>query len=122
MNHDLSNNRLAQMGLGIPPPPPTALVNGLVLVAGLWYSERHIQLDGYYFKNCRFDNCVLYTATGNFEMERCKLDHCTQSFYDPSLRTVKLFLSPYSDLPASLGSMLPEKFADGTISILRTTA
>ena len=41
---------------------------------GLWFNERHIWLDGYNFKRCRFDKCIIIAGTHNFELEDCYVD------------------------------------------------
>ena len=41
---------------------------------GLWFYEKVIFIDGYVFKNCRFDKCTLAAKTPHFRIENCLID------------------------------------------------
>ena len=47
---------------------------GRLKVEGLWFNEKNIWLDGYSFKNCRFDKCNIFVFTNNFDIEDCFID------------------------------------------------
>lgn len=47
-------------------------------VQSLWYHNQIIKLDGWAFKSCRFDNCVLVIETPNFALDSCYIDPSTQ--------------------------------------------
>lgn len=75
-----------------------------------------MKLDGYTFNRCRFDNCVLQTATGDFELVHSIVDNCRLQYFDPALRIIKLFTTPYNFGP-EWGGLVADKHDDGTISI-----
>lgn len=43
----------------------------LTAVNGLWYADKTIKLDGYWFHDCRFDNCVLTYDSLDFAIQAC---------------------------------------------------
>lgn len=65
-------------------------------VRGLYYNGQTIQIDGYKFVGCRFDNCVLQVNTDNFEFIQCIIDESTKIVYSNNLsKIIKLFLGRY---------------------------
>lgn len=65
-------------------------------VRGLYYNGQVLQLDGYRFVGCRFDNCVLQVSSDNFEIIQCVIDKSTRIEYSTSIsKVIKLFLGRY---------------------------
>jgi len=60
-------------------------------VRGNWYHHQAIELDGYRFEGCRFDNCALVTRLGAFVMDRCKIADCQVLYFDGAVRVVNLY-------------------------------
>ncbi len=59
------------------------LDGGLVCVEALFWHEKTIELDGYRFINCRFDNCQLFFKTTNFKLDKsCRLRDCSLELKD----------------------------------------
>ncbi|OGW76161.1 MAG: hypothetical protein A2Z72_01330 [Omnitrophica bacterium RBG_13_46_9] len=65
--------------------PPIAKVLEMISlekVEDLYFKEDEIYIDGYSFKNCRFDACKLITEVGNFKFEDCLFNPGTEMKYE----------------------------------------
>lgn len=43
------------------------------LVSGKWFSDSRITMDGFYFKNCVFENCILEALSPDFTIDNCEV-------------------------------------------------
>jgi len=69
----------------IPPPPP--------VIKDRWFKGQTINLDGYVFEKCRFDNCRLVTKTATFALRNCFVDQTSKVLFDgPALKSVRLLM------------------------------
>ncbi|MDF7792894.1 hypothetical protein [Pseudomonas syringae] len=95
--------------LGISPNP---------IVRNQWFNNQEIQLDGWHFVSCRFDNCKLTLGTTEFSFESCYIDEETQVIYSVALvNIVRLFNLRNSPMHEKFPYFAPTFNADGTISI-----
>ena len=82
-----------------------------------YFRNQRIYIDGYTFKNCRFDACELVTYKGTFVFEHCVVgDDTIISYGGEALKIVKLFnsKSPYwSFFP----HIVAQRNLDGTFTI-----
>ena len=81
----------------------------------LYYRSKKIYIDGYTFKNCRFDDCNLITKRGTFQFIECVFDDSTVVSYEgPAANIIKLYNR--KDQKRSAG-LLPQINPNGTITI-----
>lgn len=78
------------------PAPTSALGLSLLLskatrVEDRFYRNVRVDLDGYHFINCGFQNCEFGTITGDFKIEGCVIRGCTAPFSRATVRQIKLF-------------------------------
>ena len=82
-----------------------------------YFRNQRLYIDGYTFKNCRFDACELITYKGTFTFDHCVIGDDTVIIYGgEALKVVKLFnsKSPYWSLfPNIVAQINP----DGTFTI-----
>jgi len=80
-----------------------------------YYKDKIVNLDGYSFTNCCFENCVLRTNTGAFVLRSCRLISCTSEFGSYAVHVVQLFHvgGPYSAIPG----FNPSVQFDGLVTI-----
>jgi hypothetical protein len=104
----LAAAQLASKNAGVPPPPNPA-ARGLAAarpknaltdlaamlrppVKGLYYNGKVINVDGYEFIECRFDNCKLIVKNGSFEFTNCVFDATTSvEFGGDTLKVFRLY-------------------------------
>jgi hypothetical protein len=87
-------------------------------VKGLYYKSKVVPLDGYTFRQCRFDGCTLVLNGTNFRLDHCVIDETTVIQYGPNLvKVIQLFTSRYSWLGSMVPGFAPVMNADGTLSI-----
>jgi len=82
-----------------------------------YFRNQRIYIDGYTFKNCRFDACELVTYKGTFVFEHCVIgDDTIISYGGEALKIVKLFnsKSPYGSL---FPHIVAQRNLDGTFTI-----
>lgn len=85
---------------------------------GLYYNGKIVQLDGYRFVGCRFDNCILKIASDNFELIKCVIDNTTRIEYSHGLaKVIKLFLGRYPWAYEYFPNFTPIKNQDGSETI-----
>lgn len=87
-------------------------------VRNQWFNNKTIQLDGWRFISCRFDNCKLILATPNFCLDSCFIDGGTVFTYSFELVEVVRFFNfriPY--MKNNHPEFCPTFNADGTISV-----
>lgn len=88
---------------------------------GLYYCRKRIQLDGLTFEECAFENCELFTTTGEFVLRRCRIYGPETVFvYDgPALRVARLFELMHASIlgRALFPNFYPQTDPDGRISI-----
>ncbi len=82
-----------------------------------YFRNQRVYIDGYTFKNCRFDACELVTYKGTFVFEHCVIgDDTIISYGGEALKIVKLFnsKSPYWSL---FPYIVAQRNLDGTFTI-----
>ena len=82
-----------------------------------YFRSQRIYVDGYTFKNCRFDACELITYKGTFMFDHCVIgDDTIISYGGEALKVVKLFnsKSPYWRL---FPNIVAQVNSDGTFTI-----
>ena len=88
-------------------------------VTGLYYNGTKVVLDGYTFNRCRFDNCTLEISTLNFSLVHCIIDNTTVIEYGAEVaKLIKLFNARFPWAYSSLPLFVPQKHADGTMSVV----
>ena len=88
------------------------------VVEGRWFKDNTISLDGYHFKRCRFDKCVLRTNIGDFEMTDCFVAQDSyMQFADRGTRQVQLFHIFFPSLDVYWPTFSPRRNPDGTFTI-----
>lgn len=109
------------MALNIPTIPNTnlGLNNPAQLeVNGLWYKDKELNIDGWRFVSCRFDNCRLNLSTPDFEFINCLIDSsCTVMFYGNIVTVFQLFNRDNDWMRQTYPNFAATKNPDGTISI-----
>lgn len=105
---------------GIADPPRNYLLEALggkpFGYESKWFNNQELQIDGYAFKNCRFDNCTLITSKGTFQFDHCVIEGCTFLFGTEARRVVQLHnvgLFNANDDP----NLMVVQEGDGTVSI-----
>lgn len=94
------------------------LLGGPLEVKSVYYNQKVVPLDGYHFRECRFDGCTLVVSSTNFVLDHCILDDACVIQYGGSLvKVVQLFTSRYRWMHDSVPGLAPVKNSDGTISI-----
>jgi hypothetical protein len=92
-------------------PPP---------IEGQWFNRKRVDLDGYTFIRCRFDNCEIYAARGSFVLKGCVFSDCTFLFAGDAARIVRLY--HVDNRPGTLPNQPPADLAptfhkDGSLTI-----
>ena len=107
-----------------PPAPPRSLLDALSpylkrpVAEGLYYSRKIINLDGFKFVGCRFDNCKLVVSSLNFEIENCVVDPSTVvEFAGETVKIIRLFNVHNEWTYAAQNMFGPTRNADGTLTI-----
>jgi len=96
-----------------------ALATNKPLVESIFYHNRTIPIDGFTFRGCRFDNCILLVESNNFQLDHCIIDDRCVIHYGPHLvKIIQLFTSRYPWWAEQVPSLAPVKNSDGTISIV----
>ncbi|KOO14395.1 hypothetical protein AKJ18_13915 [Vibrio xuii] len=109
-----------QSGAVVPPPPQTlgglaSLSSPYIECSGLWYNGQTVNLDGYRFVNCRFDNCTLNSNSGQFELINCFVDERTNVMHGANnMKVLRLFHRNNCDQDSIFS---PQFNPDGTITI-----
>jgi len=108
---DLATLRDALLKIPAAPPPPPPPV-----VRGLWYNGKTINLDGWSFESCRFDNCTFILNSPYFKLKNCYIDKTNVVQYgELVLNVVRLFNHQAGfPVPAEFSAI---KNSDGTVSI-----
>jgi hypothetical protein len=117
--------RAATRGVKMVPSQPQnsplsalAQLLGRPVVQGLYYNGKVVQLDGYNFVGCRFDNCKLLVRSTNFEVSNCVIDPSTVIEYGAEpMKIMRLFNLRNERAYANTPAFAPRKNADGSISI-----
>jgi hypothetical protein len=87
------------------------------VVEGRWFSGQTLDLDGYHFKRCRFDNCALSYKTGDFQFTECLLGGASISHPAMALPIIRLFMVAFPTLDRLWPPFTPVRHADGTFSV-----
>ena len=83
-----------------------------------WFNGKEVNLDGFRFVGCRFDNCKLIISSTNFELENCFIDQSSQIVYGGDIvKPIRLFNSRYDWVYQHMPFFAPTKNIDGTITI-----
>lgn len=87
-------------------------------VKNVWFNAKEIKLDGYTFRNCRFDNCKLQITSTNFELDSCFIDPTTTIIFGTEIAKPIRIYNVHNDwVYEKLPFFAPQKNSDGTISI-----
>ncbi len=104
-----------------PEPAPFDFLRALMSeppsIEGQWFNGQDINLDGYRFLRCRFDNCKLTTIKGTFKLDHCFICGGSIHYLGEASNVVRLFTSNQRDQPTPFG-LMPVFHEDGTFSIL----
>lgn len=97
------------------------LTENRTLIVGQWFNNTPINLDGYHFQRCRFDNCIISSGRGDFQLTDCYIDETTKVFISRnSAKPIRLLMHRLQTIGQALED-LPgfqvKKNPDGTISI-----
>jgi hypothetical protein len=89
------------------------------IVTSVYYNKKTLTLDGYTFRECRFDGCTLILHSPNFVLDHCVIDQtCVLNFGDQLGKVLQLFGTRYpSWWDNYFPGLVPTRNADGTISI-----
>lgn len=98
-----------------------ALIDGLStkpVVKEAYYRGKEVNLDGYTFVACRFDNCRLTFSSSNFVFDHCIIDpSCVVMYGGQTNKVVQLFhLHQFAPDPMH-AAFYPQRHEDGSISI-----
>lgn len=86
-------------------------------IEGKWFYQQDLQLDGFAFIRCRFDNCKLTVRRGDFVLDHCALTGNFVWFNDDALTALR-FYNIFSNPPQGFPDYIrPQQNADGTISV-----
>ncbi len=108
----MASDPLPSPGLGF--PNPFARID----VQDIWYNGKIVPLDGYNFISCRFDNCTLHVASGNFGLRNCFVDPSTKIAVNGNVVNVlRLFNFRVENIDATRPYFAALRNSDGTISI-----
>ena len=125
MNDRKSSNMLAAaFGAGPSSSPNNSAGDFLTFrpeVRGLYFNGKTVDLDGFRFIGCRFDNCVLRLRTTYFDIINCVLDTSTRVEYSGELaKVLQLFIGRYDWVTPEYFpvNFLPIKNPDGSITIV----
>jgi hypothetical protein len=87
-------------------------------IQSAWFNQQAVQLDGFDFKNCRFDSCTLSVASVNFSLEGCLIDDDTSIIFGgATIKLIQLFNARYEWFFQNLPAFAPVRNPDGTITI-----
>lgn len=87
-------------------------------VENVWYNNKEVKLDGYVFKGCRFDKCVLIATSANFELDSCFIDASTVIHFGGEIvKAIKLYNSRSEWSYDKTPFFAPIRNSDGTITI-----
>jgi hypothetical protein len=85
----------------------------------VYYKNKRVTLDGYIFRECRFDGCTIVINSASFQLDRCVIDEqCVIQYGPEPVKVVKLFTSRYKWWTDNVTALSAQVHADGTISIL----
>lgn len=83
-----------------------ALLNYSTLASALqltkyreYFLRQRINLDGIHFQECRFDECILYTETGDIHLKDCVIGPGTSLQLGSTLVSVAKLLTLFSNFP-----------------------
>ena len=94
----------------------TRLAGG-TLIEGRWYKDRTIQIDGYHFKGCRFDDCFLKYNTLDFKFTACAIVDTYFVPGEPGLLALRSFHVAFPNFDTIWPGLAPVRHPDGTVSI-----
>jgi hypothetical protein len=89
-------------------------------VEGKWFYNQEVQLDGYSFVKCRFENCTLKLSRGLFALDHCRLSGCSVIFSDEALAVARLWNTFLPNWNQFHPTLRPTVHEDGTVSVDRT--
>lgn len=119
-------NLLGLSALSLATPPVNPHANALAqyfsgnpfTISGRWYQKKHIQLDGYKFIRCRFDDCEVITVKGTFDIDHCYFSNCIFQYGDNAQKVLKLYNLIAREARDKWPDLIPTYHAeDGTFSI-----
>ena len=97
------------------------LINALATrteIKETWFNHKTVQLDGFNFLGCRFDNCRLQIASPEFELHRCYVDNSNIFHYQGDVvKVLRIFNTFHPWVDEHYPYFVPERHDDGTISI-----
>ena len=86
-------------------------------ISNQWFHNQTFFLDGYAFKNCRFDNCKLFLNRPVVVFEHCVVTGCELTFLGDAQRAVKVCNLFHPDHGLSYLNLSPIYHEDGTFSL-----
>lgn len=93
----------------------------ITIVVGQWFSNSTIEIDGYHFERCRFDNCTLRSTRGDFQMTNCYVAANNKLYFlSNTYKQIKLLLHRQQMRGQTLDDLTalkPVANPDGTITI-----
>jgi len=90
-------------------------------VSNIWYHQKEVNLDGYTFESCRFDDCTLIIETSNFELVNCFIGQGTSFRFGSEISNPIRVFNLYNDnVYENNPFFAPIKNPDGTITIKAT--
>jgi hypothetical protein len=95
----------------------SALSNYYPKVENQWYHNQQINIDGYNFQRCRFDNCKIITSKGSFSFDHCFFSNCTFMYNDEALKIVKLYNVSATEARSYWPALAPTINEDGTLTV-----
>ena len=88
------------------------------LIENRWYEETPVFLDGFHYKNCRFDRCMLINIHTDFEIESCFISPDTRIEYgERGIISIRLFMSQRPEFDHFWPGLGPERLNGGKVTI-----
>lgn len=86
-------------------------------VENQWYHNQQVNIDGYHFHKCRFDNCTIITSKGSFSFDHCYFSNCNFQYNDEALKIVRLFNVSATEARSFWPYLAPTVNEDGTLTL-----
>jgi hypothetical protein len=86
-------------------------------VENQWYHNKQINIDGYHFVQCRFDNCTIITSKGTFSFDHCYFANCQFQYSNEAFKIVRLYNISATEARSYWPGLAPIINEDGTLSI-----
>jgi len=88
------------------------------VVRNQWFNGQEIQIDGWHFVSCRFDNCQIKVGSQHFKLENCFVDDKSLLIIqDGPCNIVRLFHLRNKYMVEKFPFYAPKFNADGTFTV-----